>query len=1399
MLFRRQNSRKKFLFRSLPALEGLETRVVPAAWISQGPGPVINGQVNFSETPGALNDQISGAVRTILTHPTDASKAWIGSVNGGIWKTTDANNAGFSPTWRPVTSQFPSLSIGAIEFDPSDPTYNTLIAGIGRYSSAYQIGGERTGVLKSYDGGETWNLLDGKPGASINGANVNGVYSNGSNIVVSAEDGNRGVFLSTDNGRSFQAIPQFNGGIGWCLENNGSKLYLAYSMPNNPSASGIFKSLNHGVTWIKISNSAIDGLLADPNCNNAKVSPSPVNGSDVVFAGVVLNNQLRGGTFNGQPAGVVFKLNPTNNTWIVSDGVGPTGASNLSDGLQPRAKPGSQGSIHFSMGAMDDNLVFVGGDRILNSPYTGNIFRVNFAATGGNPNRLQIQAMMDASGIVTDGRTPSVERYEYGTANGTAPHADSRYITFDALGRMWEGSDGGLSVRTNPNDGAIDGVRGNWYSLSGNLRTQESHSVALDPVSKVFITGNQDNGTTQQLSANPNSNYEFINGGDGGDVEAVSVNSSTSVRYFSSQFLGGFQRQFYNSSNTLLTSYFDSYLGRNFPSDYPLLNNMLLGDSFPFVAPIAANRIIGNRLLLGSDNTVYESYDYGDTLNTLRDNRGILFGSTLKLVYGGTKNSISNPDLVYYASYDYRSNSYRLFSRTVANQPLTWIQSFSSISNGAAIVDISVNPTNYDHVVIITSNGVYETKSGGATNDWVNLTSPVLTTAFPSSAFGFNTTKVIPLATSGAYGIFVGGPGGAYALDSRKPGQWFKFAPYLEHSITKDRTGATVNIPNFTEDGLPNAFVFNSDYYQGSPSTTTDDILVVSTMGQGVFSVANPAKYFDDIAPTLRSTTSLINLIYPTTNASNQLGSYVYDAFVRANNIYQDSNNDQFAGIAIVSNDYDPRLGSWQYSTSNGNIWYNLPSRIETNAPVLSDQNALVLRSSDLLRFVPAVGRTGTLNTLKTRMWDGVLGDYSIYKLYEPANISTGTPAFSDSRALKNIQSLVGVSFSTDANIVILGANDGQPQNPINNQDTKGARVVFSSVSDLNTGRIGSFTITFSEPIQPSTFTTSDIRFTSPSGSQISLAGTNITAVPNSNNTNFIISGFATQTANGVYVLNIGPDILDLAGNKMNQDGDSINGESTDDTFRGLFNNLVNSININNSRQVQIRDISKATSQITINENINIKDLDVALNISHTNRADLLITIKSPWGQIVTLSNRRGGTGDHFSNTLFDDSATLSIASLSSTGNGGGSYRPESPLGIFNGKSAKGIWTITVEDRATGNTGTSNSWKLIFLTDSKVSSATNLVNSDGGTVFANVPVGLIAGILQQSSSTSSSSSTQNTYNIAGSSSNSVVPSVSLQAGSSANNLITSTSASSSQQSRTDALFSSSNTFSLFNF
>jgi subtilisin-like proprotein convertase family protein len=300
--------------------------------------------------------------------------------------------------------------------------------------------------------------------------------------------------------------------------------------------------------------------------------------------------------------------------------------------------------------------------------------------------------------------------------------------------------------------------------------------------------------------------------------------------------------------------------------------------------------------------------------------------------------------------------------------------------------------------------------------------------------------------------------------------------------------------------------------------------------------------------------------------------------------------------------------------------------------------------------------------------------------------------------------------FATQTVTITIRDVNENPGNP--NGNLSGARVISASAIGLQTGTITGFTIVFNEPVVANSFTTADIVLTAPNGSLINL--NNPVASPNTNNTTYTFSLASSASATGTYNLQIGPDVLDLSGFRMNQDGDSTNGEATQDVYRGSFVNALNGINITNNRVTPIRDNSRVTSQITINQDINIRDLNVAINITHTNRSDLIITIKSPWGQIVTLSNRRGGTGDHFSNTLFDDSAALSISSLSSTGNGGGTYRPESSLSIFNGKNAKGIWTITVEDRATGNTGTLNSWKLNFLSDSTVSST--VANSDGGTV-----------------------------------------------------------------------------------
>src|SRR5262245_17113557 len=81
-------------------------------WQEQGPGPITRGQVIVGDLvgPNARDDDfVSGAVNAITVDPTDANRVFVGTVNGGIWKTTNALAA--NPVWEPKTDLFPSLAI----------------------------------------------------------------------------------------------------------------------------------------------------------------------------------------------------------------------------------------------------------------------------------------------------------------------------------------------------------------------------------------------------------------------------------------------------------------------------------------------------------------------------------------------------------------------------------------------------------------------------------------------------------------------------------------------------------------------------------------------------------------------------------------------------------------------------------------------------------------------------------------------------------------------------------------------------------------------------------------------------------------------------------------------------------------------------------------------------------------------------------------------------------------------------------------------------------------------------------------------------------------------------------------------------------------------------------------
>jgi RHS repeat-associated protein len=99
-------------------------------------------------------------------------------------------------------------------------------------------------------------------------------------------------------------------------------------------------------------------------------------------------------------------------------------------------------------------------------------------------------------------------------------------------------------------------------------------------------------------------------------------------------------------------------------------------------------------------------------------------------------------------------------------------------------------------------------------------------------------------------------------------------------------------------------------------------------------------------------------------------------------------------------------------------------------------------------------------------------------------------------------------------------------------------------------GTISSADIWFSEPIDASTFRTSDITIVKPNGSTIAATG-----IQNVGLNRYRIS-FSSQTLVGVYHVKIGPNVTDLAGNRLDQNGDGVGGEPAD-VYDGTFN-LVN-------------------------------------------------------------------------------------------------------------------------------------------------------------------------------------------------------------------------------------------------
>ncbi len=215
--------------------------------------------------------------------PGDPATFYFGSVDGGVWKTT---NAGV--TWKPISDGQINPSIGALAISSSNPKIIYVGTGEADMRSDITYGG---GVFKSIDGGVKWKYVGLKDTRHIGKILID--PKNPDVVLVAAfgrayaPNKERGVFKTTDGGKSWEKVLYVNdktGAIDLSWDVNDSKiifasLWQAYRTPwsqyppvegNN---SGIYKSTDEGKTWAKI------GTQGLPDGPFGRIGVSVVQGS----------------------------------------------------------------------------------------------------------------------------------------------------------------------------------------------------------------------------------------------------------------------------------------------------------------------------------------------------------------------------------------------------------------------------------------------------------------------------------------------------------------------------------------------------------------------------------------------------------------------------------------------------------------------------------------------------------------------------------------------------------------------------------------------------------------------------------------------------------------------------------------------------------------------------------------------------------------------------------------------------------------------------------------------------------------------------------------------------------------------------------------------------------------
>ena len=250
-----------------------------------------------------------GRVNGVTGVPGQPNVFYMGSVGGGVWKTTNAGR-----TWIPIFDAQPIASIGAVAVAPSRP--DVVYVGTGEADMRSQIS-YGDGMYKSTDAGKTWTHIGLEPTRQIGKVIVHPTDPNIAYVAalghVYGANPDRGVYRTRDGGATWQKVLFKSNDVGAIdlafdpgdpqtiyasLWNTRRPPWSIYP-PSYGPGSGLYKSTDGGSNWQQLSS----GLPAD-GVGRIGIAVAPANRRRV-FAIV---DAKAGGLYRSDDAGATWRL-----------------------------------------------------------------------------------------------------------------------------------------------------------------------------------------------------------------------------------------------------------------------------------------------------------------------------------------------------------------------------------------------------------------------------------------------------------------------------------------------------------------------------------------------------------------------------------------------------------------------------------------------------------------------------------------------------------------------------------------------------------------------------------------------------------------------------------------------------------------------------------------------------------------------------------------------------------------------------------------------------------------------------------------------------------------------------------------------------------------------------------